>query len=361
MERAIFLAEKGIGFVSPNPLVGAVIVKNNKIIGEGYHEKYGGLHAERNALANCTEDANGATMYVTLEPCCHYGKTPPCTDAIIESGIKKVYVSVLDPNPLVAGNGIEILQKAGIEIYVGLLKDKCLEQNEVFFNYITTKKPFVTMKYAMTLDGKIATATGKSKWISNEKSREYVHKLRHKYSSIMVGVDTVILDNPMLNCRLENTKDPIRIICDTNLRTPINSNIVNTAFEIKTIIATCENNKNIQQKYIDKGIEIIVLSKKDDHVNLNELMSKLGEKNIDSVLIEGGANINFSALNSGIINKIYTFIAPKIFGGNKSKGAVTGVGFSDVDNKIKIITKSTTNIDGDILIESEVLNECSQD
>lgn len=360
MERAITLAQKGEGFVSPNPMVGAVIVKDNKIIGEGYHQKYGELHAERNALKNCTCDPSGSIMYVTLEPCCHHGKTPPCTDAIIESGIKKIYISMLDPNPLVAGKGVEILKKAGIDVRVGLMESVCIKQNEIFLNYIKTKKPFVIMKYAMTLDGKIATTTGKSKWITNEKSRNFGHTLRNKCSAIMVGVDTVIIDNPMLNCRIPNTKNPIRIICDTTLRMPLNSNIANTSSEIKTIIATCEKNENIQKKYIDKGIEIIVVSKKNNHIDIKELIQKLSEKNIDSILVEGGGNINFSVLDSGLVNRIYTFIAPKIFGGKDAKSAVSGTGFLEVDNKINLKTIEITNLDEDILIESEVSYTCSQ-
>lgn len=361
MERAIFLAEKGLGFVAPNPLVGAVIVKNNKIIGEGYHEKYGKLHAERNALANCTENPKDASLFVTLEPCCHYGKTPPCTEAIINSGIKKVYVSILDPNPLVAGKGVEILKKANIEVETGLLSEKTFKQNEVFLHYIRTKLPFIVMKYAMTLDGKIATTTGQSKWITNDNSRNFVHQLRNRYSAILIGVDTVISDNPMLNCRLENTTNPIRIICDTNLRTPLNCNIINTAKEITTIIATCEKNPTLQKPYINKGIEFLVLNKKDNHINLNELIYKLGSMHIDSVLIEGGSNINFSVLNNNLANKIYTFIAPKIFGGSNAKTPVSGIGFDKVDNKIKLKQQNIIQFDDDILIESEVTYLCSLD
>lgn len=354
MQHAISLAEKGTGFVSPNPLVGAVIVKDNKIIGEGYHEKFGELHAERNAFKNCTESPIGATMYVTLEPCCHYGKTPPCTEAIIENGISKVFVSMLDPNPLVAGKGIEILKNAGIEVSVGLLSEESKKQNEVFLHYIKNKTPFVVLKYAMTLDGKIATVTGKSKWITNEQSREYVHKLRNKYSGILVGVDTVIADNPMLDCRLDNTQNPIRIICDTNLRTPINSNIVNSAKNIKTIIATNQENDISKQPYIEKGIEFLTINKKDNHLDLENLINQLGILGIDSILVEGGGNINFSMLQSNLANKIYSFIAPKIFGGSNAKTPVSGVGFKAVNNNVKIKTLDIKTFGYDILIESEV-------
>lgn len=204
MLRAIELAKLGTGFVNPNPLVGAVIVKNGRIIGEGYHMKYGTLHAERNALKNCTESPEGAEMYVTLEPCCHYGKNPPCTDAVIASGIKKVYVGSDDPNPLVAGKGIKILRENGIEVVTHFMKEECDKLNDIFFYYITNKKPYVILKYAMTADGKIATSTGKSKWISNEASREHTHQTRKKVAAILVGIGTVLNDNPMLNCRCEN-------------------------------------------------------------------------------------------------------------------------------------------------------------
>lgn len=360
MEKAIELAQKGEGFVSPNPKVGAIIVKDDVVIGEGFHEKYGELHAERNALKNCKKDTKGATMYVTLEPCCHYGNTPPCVDAIIESGITTVYVGIKDPNPKVSGKGIDILKNAGIKVYVGLLEEKVKEQNQIFLHYIKNKKPFVALKYAMTLDGKIATYTGKSKWITNEKSREYVHILRGKYSAILVGVNTVLVDNPMLTCRYGNLDNPIRIICDTNLRTPINSKIIESATQVRTIIATSETNVDLHKKYIDKSVEILVISKYHEHINLKELIDKLGEKNIDSILVEGGSDINFSMLNDGLVNKIYTFVAPKIFGGYKAKTSVSGIGFEQVDNKIKVVTKRVTNIaeneNIDILIESEVIS-----
>lgn len=203
MKRAIELAKKGIGYTNPNPIVGCVVVKNDEIISEGYHEKIGGFHAERNALTNCKEDTTGAELYVTLEPCCHYGKTPPCTEIIIEKNIKKVYVGSMDPNKLVAGKGVKILEENGIEVECGVLKDECDKLNEVFFHYITNKTPYVVMKYAMTMDGKIACENGDSKWVTGEKARETVQNMRKKYMGIMVGINTVLEDNPMLNCRIE--------------------------------------------------------------------------------------------------------------------------------------------------------------
>ncbi|MBD8974028.1 MAG: bifunctional diaminohydroxyphosphoribosylaminopyrimidine deaminase/5-amino-6-(5-phosphoribosylamino)uracil reductase RibD, partial [Clostridiales bacterium] len=242
MRRAIELAKSGVGKVNPNPLVGAVIVKDGQIISEGYHAKYGDLHAERNAFRNLknAEEAKGAEMYVTLEPCCHQGKQPPCTQAIIEHGIRKVYVGSNDPNALVAGKGIRQLREAGIEVETEVLKEECDALNPVFFHYITTKTPYVLMKYAMTLDGKIATRTGHSKWISGEESRARVQQTRNALKGIMVGIGTVLNDDPMLTCRIPDGRDPIRIICDSKLRIPLSSQVVTTAKEIPTIVATVE-------------------------------------------------------------------------------------------------------------------------
>ncbi len=353
MEIAIELAQKGAGKVSPNPMVGAVIVKDGKVIGKGYHEYYGGLHAERNALANCTESPVGADMYVTLEPCCHHGKTPPCTEAIISSKIKQVFVGTLDPNKLVAGQGIEILEKNGIEVITSILEEQCIEINKVFFHFIEHKTPYVVMKYAMTLDGKIADINGDSKWITGELARENVHKDRHRYSGIMVGVNTVIKDDPMLDCRIDGGIDPVRIVCDTNLRTPIESKIVQTAINIKTIIATVCDDENKISNYKEKGVEILTVKPKNNVVDLCELMEELGKRNIDSILLEGGGSLNFSALESGVVSKIQTYIAPKIFGGEGSKAPVLGSGFK-INECVELENQKIMNIGEDILIESEV-------
>ncbi|MDO4735086.1 MAG: bifunctional diaminohydroxyphosphoribosylaminopyrimidine deaminase/5-amino-6-(5-phosphoribosylamino)uracil reductase RibD, partial [Lachnospiraceae bacterium] len=237
MKRAIELAEKGRGYTSPNPIVGCVVVKDGRIISEGYHERYGEFHAERNALLRCKEDTEGADLYVTLEPCCHQGKTPPCTDIIIEKKIGRVFVGSMDPNPLVAGKGVQILKGAGIAVETGILEKECLKMNEIFFHFITTKTPFVLSKFAMSMDGKIASESGDSKWVTGEEARAEVHLLRKYYSAIMVGIGTVLADDPMLNCRVEEGVDPIRVICDSSLRIPLDSKIVQTAKEIPTIVA----------------------------------------------------------------------------------------------------------------------------
>ena len=360
MKLALDLAKKGCGYVNPNPMVGAVIVKNDEIIGVGYHEKYGELHAERNAIANCISSPKDATIYVTLEPCCHYGKTPPCTDAIIESGIKKVVIGSSDPNPLVSGKGVEILRSNNIEVVENVLKDECDKLNEVFFYYMKTKTPYVVMKYAMTMDGKIATYTGKSKWITGEEARLNVHKDRHKYSGIMVGVETVLTDDPMLNCRIQDGKNPTRIICDTNLRTPLDSNIVSSSKNIPTIIATCCDNEDKQKQYIEKGCKVIKISKKDNHLDLNKLMICLGEEKIDSILLEGGGTLNWSALNNNVVNKVQTYISPKIFGGINSKSPVAGIGVENPKQAFYLKNIAIKQIGEDILIESEVKRNCLQ-
>lgn len=359
MKKALSLAEKGMGFVSPNPMVGAVIVREGIIIGSGWHRKYGELHAERNAFADCDSrniDCNGADMYVTLEPCCHYGKTPPCTEAIIEHGIKRVFIGSSDPNPLVAGKGAKILREHGIEVYEGILREECDELNRIFFHFITTGLPYVTMKYAMTIDGKIACYTGESKWITSEESRHDVQIQRLRHSAIMVGVGTVLADDPMLNCRLENGRDPIRIICDSTLRTPLESNIVCTAESIPTIIATISEDEKCIREYEERGCRILKTSSENGKVNLRELMTALGKEKIDSILLEGGAEMNWSALESGIVSSVLTYISPKIFGGKDAKSPVSGTGIPQPDGAFMLEKSSITYIGDDILIESRVKN-----
>lgn len=351
MHHAIELAKKGVGFVNPNPLVGAVIVKNNKIIGEGWHQKYGQLHAERNAFANCTESPENADLYVTLEPCCHYGKTPPCTEIIIEKKIKRVFIGSGDPNPLVAGKGIEILRRNGIEVYENILSDECDSINEIFFHYITHKTPFVIMKYAMTADGKIATVTGDSKWITSDIARQHTHFIRKRVSAIMAGIGTVFADNPMLDCRIENPSNPIKIICDSNLKIPIDCNIVKTADKIPTYIAHVNDNPDKEKILSEYGVKFIKTNADNGHVDLKELMNILGSMKIDSVLLEGGAELNFSALKSEIVSQIYAYIAPKIFGGKNAKSSVGGDGFEYVKDCIVMEKPSVEVLGDDILLK----------
>lgn len=354
MRRAIELAKKGRGYTNPNPLVGAVIVKDHKIIGEGYHEKIGELHAERNALKNCTQDPKGAEIYVTLEPCCHYGKTPPCTEALIEAGIKKVYIGNLDPNPKVDGGGIKILNEHGIETETGILEEECRQLNDIFFHYIQSDVPYTALKYAMTLDGKIATATGESQWITGEEARKHVHELRHQYAAIMAGIGTVLQDDPMLNARIEHGNDPIRIICDSNLRIQEESKIVKTVGEIPTILATISEDQEKINMLKQKGCQILKTSPQNGQVNVKELLRQLRKMEIDSVLVEGGGILNESLIQSGCVHKVYAYIAPKLFGGEKAKTPVEGQGIKKIKDAIMFDEFTATPLRKDILLEGKV-------
>ena len=360
MRLAIELAKKGCGYVNPNPMVGAVIVKDGHIIGQGYHTCCGKLHAEREALASCSESTEGADIYVTLEPCCHHGKQPPCTDAIIESGIKRVVIGSADPNPLVAGKGVRILKEHGVSVTENFLKDECDAINDVFFHYIKTGLPYVVMKYAMTMDGKTATYTGESKWITGEAARRRVHEDRNRYAAIMVGIGTVLKDDPMLNCRIEGGKDPVRVICDTDLRIPLTSKIVETASYIRTLIATSSGDRERISALESAGCEIIKVSPDNGHISLKELMTELGRMKLDSVLLEGGGTLSWSALSSGVVNKVQAYVAPKIFGGKDAPSPVGGAGAALPAEGIALSRPEITVIGDDILIESEVLG-CSQE
>ena len=354
MKMALELAQKGMGFTAPNPMVGAVIVKNGRIIGQGYHRKYGELHAEREALAVCTEEPKGASIYVTLEPCCHYGKQPPCVNAILEAGIRRVIIGSSDPNPLVAGKGIRILKDHGIEVTENILKEECDKLNEAFFYYIQNKKPYVVMKYAMTMDGKIAAYTGESKWVTGEAARIHVQEQRLKYTGIMVGVGTVLADDPMLTCRLENSRNPVRIICDSHLRTPLTSKIVRTAETIPTILASSSKDQQKIKNYEELGCQVLYVPEKNGHIDLNRLMELLGAAKIDSILLEGGGSLNWSALESGIVQKVQTYIAPKLFGGEEAKTPVEGKGFPDPARAVLLKNSEIIRLGDDFLIESEV-------
>lgn len=359
MSLAVELAKKGCGWVNPNPMVGAVIVRDGQIIGQGYHEKYGALHAERNALASCESSPAGATIYVTLEPCCHYGKTPPCTNAILESGIRRVVIGSRDPNPQVSGKGIAILRSHGIEVTENRLKDECDALNQSFFHYIQKGTPYVVMKYAMTLDGKIATHQGKSQWITGEAARRRVHEDRHRYSAIMVGVGTVLADDPLLTCRMENGRNPLRIVCDTRLRTPLHAKLVTSTAIAGTLLATAVTDRDKHRPYLEVGCDIAVIPEKDGHIDFNCLMRVLGERKIDSVLLEGGGTLNWSALQSGIVNRVQAYIAPKLFGGS-AKTPVAGPGVDSPQEAFRLGKLTITQLGEDILWESEVL-ACSQE
>lgn len=352
MERALALAAKGRGTTTPNPMVGAVIVKDGRIIGEGYHIRAGEGHAEVNAFKNATEDVTGATMYVTLEPCSHYGKTPPCADKIVEKKIGRVVVGALDPNPLVAGRGIEKIRNAGIPVITGILAEKSVALNEVFMKYIVTKRPFVVLKAAMSLDGKIATAEGESQWISCEASREEVHRLRHELTGIMAGIGTVQADDPMLNCRIPGGKQPIRIIVDSHLQIPENSKLVSSAKEYPLIVATVENSDAVKKERLEAcGAQIVEMpADPDGHVDLNILMERLGEMKIDSILLEGGGRLAEGALQAGIVDKVQFYIAPMLIGGENAKTPVEGRGISALSKAWHISDWKAETIGNDIKI-----------
>lgn len=359
MRRAIELAERGVGFTNPNPMVGAVIVKGGKVIGEGWHERCGEWHAERNAFRNCTVPAEGATMYVTLEPCCHYGKTPPCTEAIIEHGIARVVVGMEDPNPLVAGKGIALLREAGIEVVCGVEEEALREQNRVFLKYISTKLPWVAMKTAMTLDGKIATRTGDSKWITGAEARAYVHELRHRFMAVLVGIGTAVADDPLLNCRIEGrgVRQPIRVVVDSNARLSLDSQLVKTAGEYRTIVAhTCFAPEERVKALREIGVEMLLCKEKEGLVDVRNLLELLGQSGIDSILLEGGGSLNYTFLSEGLADELYAFIAPKIVGGMNAKTPVEGAGMEKMADAINLELENVLNIGHDVLLKLKVKN-----
>ena len=355
MRLAMQLAGNAIGRTSPNPLVGAVIVKDNRVVGCGWHRKAGTPHAEVHALNQAGELAQGADVYVTLEPCAHYGKTPPCAKALVEAKVKNVYGGLLDVNPKVAGKGFKILEDAGIHVEYGFLQDELRKQNEVFFKWIEHKKPFVVLKAAMTLDGKIATATGQSKWITNETSRAYGYKLRDIYDGIMVGINTVIEDNPMLTARVDGGKNPIRIVVDSSLKIDINANVVQDK-SAKTIIATTDKaNKDKILKLQAQDVDVIVVDKdKNDKVDIEKLLDILGQQNICSILVEGGATLSGSFVAKKLVDKVYFFIAPKIVGGKEAKTPVAGTGILNLQEALALKDIQIEKLEEDILIIGRV-------
>lgn len=357
MKRALELAKHGWGRTNPNPLVGAVIVKDGEIIAEGYHEMLGCAHAEVSAFNNANKDVSGGTLYVNLEPCSHYGRTPPCAKAIIEKGIKEVVIAMTDPNPKVAGRGIQMLKEAGIQVVCGVLEEEAKKLNEIFIKYITQRRPFVIMKTAMTLDGKIATCLGDSKWISGESSRQHVHAIRDRLAAIMVGINTVLADNPSLTTRLYSGrgKDPVRIVVDSKGVLPLDSKVINMKSPAYTILATTsmiESEK--ERQLINRGVRILKVDGPEEHVDLAKLMEELYKLEIDSVLLEGGGGLNAAALNSGIVDKVMVFVAPKIIGGKDAKTPVEGTGIKLMKDAIKLQDISISRFDEDILMEGYV-------
>lgn len=352
MQLALDLAASAKGRTNPNPVVGAVLVKDGVIVGSGLHRKAGEPHAEVHAFNMAGEHAKGATLYVTLEPCSHFGKTPPCANLVVESNVARVVVATKDPNPAVAGRGIQLIRDAGIEVEVGLLEDEAIKLNERFIHNMITKRPFVISKFAMTLDGKIATHTGHSKWITGEEARLHVHQLRNEVDSILVGIGTVLADNPTLTTRLPEGKgkNPIRIILDSQLRIPLASNVLNTS-DAKTIIVTEKNvNPNKIAQLEKKGVSIISVTKAENGLDLDEMLEALYNEGITDILVEGGGTVNGSFLRRGLINKYHVYIAPKIIGGIHSKSPVLGDDLDSMDLATNLEFESYHQIGQDLMI-----------
>ena len=355
MQQALQIAAYAAGRTSPNPLVGAVIVKDGRVVGQGWHRKAGTEHAEIHALRQAGELAAGATIYVTLEPCSHYGRTGPCSKALIDAGIQRVVIAMLDPNPLVAGKGVAMLKAAGIEVETGLLQAQAERLNEVFLKWIMTKMPFVVMKTAMTLDGKIATAAGNSKWISNEVSRRRVHELRDVYDGILVGIGTVLADDPALTTRLDSPsgKNPLRIVVDSRARTPLTAKVV-TDGQAETLIAVTAAAEAAKVEALRQaGVEVLVVND-GQQVDLKQLFCLLGERGVCSIFVEGGARINYSLLKAGLVDKVYTFIAPKMVGGSSAPGPVGGDGVETLDQAFLLENVETELLAGDILVSGYI-------
>ena len=354
MRRVLRLAEKGKGRTSPNPMVGAVLVRNGRVIGEGYHAKAGTDHAEIIALRRAGEKAKGATLYLNLEPCTHYGKTPPCVPAVIEAKVKRVVIGMKDPNPLVRGGGFESLKRAGLNVEVGILEEECRRLNEAFCKYILEKEPFVILKVAATLDGKIATREGDSKWISGEASRHFVHRMRDQVDGVVVGIGTVLKDDPKLTARIKKGRDPYRIILDSRLRIPEGAQVIGNSSS-KTIIATTElADRDKIERLEKKGVQILILNSEKGKVDLKKCLSKLGELGIMSLLVEGGSQVNGSFLDEGLIDKILFFFSPKLIGDREALGIFGGTGKATLKESIPLNELRVRRIGEDILIEGYV-------
>jgi len=357
MHLALSLARKGMGTTSPNPMVGAVIVRGNRVIGKGYHRKAGMPHAEIVALNDAKEEARGATLYINLEPCAHVGRTPPCVNSIIAAGVRRVVVAMLDPNPLVNGKGVNELKKAGIEVKVGLLEEEAKRLNEAFVVYMEKKRPFFTMKGAVSLDGKIATKTCDSKWISNEESRRYVNKLRSSVDGIMVGINTVILDNPLLIPKIARPKKlPVRIILDSKLRIPFSCDVVKTSEKYKTWVFTAEDSRpDKETKLRSMGLDVVRVPKDESgRVSPKHVCEALFKREIMHVLVEGGGEINSGLLKEDLLDKIVLFYAPIIIGGKGAYNLIGGKGIDFLKDAYKIDIAAVKRFKEDIYLEGYV-------
>ena len=358
MEQALSLARLALGQVSPNPAVGAVVVNNNVVVGQGYTQPVGSWHAEVLALNQAGEEARGGVMYVSLEPCCYYGHTPPCTQAIIAAGITEVHLAMIDPNPLVSGRGRDELEGAGIKVYVGEHEEEAREINEAYIKFITIGMPFVTAKFALSLDGKIATKSGDSKWISGEEARKYVHNLRHISDAIMAGVNTILIDDPHLTCRCGGRggivrKQPLRVIVDGKGRTPLTARVFsepgNTLLALGRFVTSEE-----AAAFAQVGAELLELPSEGGRVNLGGLLKALGKRGITSVLVEGGGILLGSLFDCGLVDKVVAFIAPIVIGGREAKTAVTGNGVDKVVDSFKLERVSFQRFSEDLMISGYI-------
>lgn len=348
MERALGLARKGEGWTAPNPMVGAVIVKDGQIVGEGFHQKAGTPHAEVHALAMARDQAKGAAVYVTLEPCCHYGRTPPCTEALIRAGVAKVVVAMEDPNPKVAGGGIRQLREAGIEVVTGVLEREAQVLNEVFVKHVTLHRPFLALKSAVTLDGKTASRTGSSQWITGKEARELAHKLRHRYDAILVGIGTVLADNPQLTTRIPGLKNPLRVVIDSSLRVPLDARVLDTKTG-PTWVFTAQGNSPQAESLREKGVDVIPCPGPGGKVDLDAVIQILYEKGITGVLIEGGAEITGAFFDRQLADKFYIFVAPKLIGSHLAPGLIGGCGISGMKDAVFLEDLSLEKVGQDFL------------
>lgn len=361
MGRALALARRGVGKTSPNPAVGCVIVRDGVVVGEGWHRRAGTPHAEVHALRQAGELSRGADVYVTLEPCSHFGKTPPCADALVDAGVRRVFVGMVDPNPKVSGRGIERLRSAGIEVVTGIWESECRRLNEPFLKHVTTGLPFVILKSAMTMDGKTATVTGDSRWISNEKSRHYVHRLRAMVDAIMVGVGTVLADDPQLTARIPGGKDPQRVVVDSSLRISPDARMLRQESSAATIIATVSDDRHRVEQLESIGAEVLRCRGNQGRVDLRDLLARLGARGVQSILLEGGSELAGEALRAGLIDKCVLFYAPKFLGGADGFGLFGGPSAERMNGCLRLKDVTVRRFGDDVMIEAYPEEPCLPD
>jgi diaminohydroxyphosphoribosylaminopyrimidine deaminase/5-amino-6-(5-phosphoribosylamino)uracil reductase len=356
MTRAMKLAERGRGYVEPNPLVGAVVVQGDRLVGEGWHERFGGAHAEVIALNQAGSASSGATLFVTLEPCCHFGKTPPCTEAILKAGIKRVVAAMTDPFPQVAGKGAARLREAGIIVDLGVAQSDAQRINAPYFKLLRTGRPYVHAKWAMTLDGKIATRTGDSRWITGEGARRHAHELRGRMDAVIVGIGTVLADNPRLTVRPPGPRTPVRIVLDSQVRLPDNCQLAATSWDTPVLVVTASELPPRASKLQDLGCEILTLPSSNGRPDITKLLNELGRRQMTNVLVEGGAEVLGSFFDARAVDEVHAFIAPRIAGGN-AKTAVAGLGVAKIADALNLAKWKVEQIDSDVLIHGLVSGE----